>query len=152
MIKQYIVQNEEWAEEKKRLTQFFDSLDLNKDGEIDQCELKKILEKNNVDIDLSNFMKDIDYEENNKINFSEFLTAFYDFEKNIKKTELMKFFKTIDQNQSGFIEKAELLDFLSLQEHQQIFKEIFEIADQNQDGKISLDEFLRAIDNSFNSM
>lgn len=124
-------------------------MDLNKDGEIDQSELKEVLKKNQIDIDLNLFMETVDLDKNNKINFSEFLTTFYDFEKNVKKTDLMNFFKLIDVDGSGFIEKDELKEFLSLQEHQKIFQEIYSIADQNQDGKISLEEFLLAIDKSF---
>lgn len=56
-------------------------MDLNKDGEVSESELKQILVKGKINVDIEKLMREIDLNENGLINFSEFLTAFYDCKK-----------------------------------------------------------------------
>lgn len=104
------------------------------------------MEEFGLGMDLNIFMNEIDINKNMKINFSEFMTAFYDFKKNVKKNELENFFKILDLNHDGRISKDELSEFFTLSEDDEILEEMMWIADKNKDGKISLDEFIAAID------
>lgn len=70
---------------------------------------------------------------NGKINFSEFLTAFYDFKKSIRKHEIEKFFKILDINNDGRISKDELSEFFNLPEGDETLEEMIHIADKNKD-------------------
>lgn len=145
-LKLYIVQSGDWENEKNTLSQIFLSMDKNKDGELDLSELKNVFSEINLKMDLNAFLEEVDFDNNKKVNFSEFLTAFYDFKKNVKKKELRSFFNLIDTDKSGTINKKELSQFLSLSEEDDLLLELFKLADLNNDQTISFDEFVNAID------
>lgn len=103
----------------------------------------------NYQIDVKKFLDGVDLNKNNKLNYSEFLTAFYSFEENVKKQEIQKIFHLIDADKSGYISKKELGQFFLMEEDEELLEEIFSIADKNKDNRISQEEFYRAVENCF---
>ena len=80
-------------------------MDINKDGEISEEELKELLIRGKVNIDIDRLMSEVDLNENKKVNFSEFLSAFYDCHTSFQTKELEKLFRLIDVDGDGEVTK-----------------------------------------------
>lgn len=65
-------------EEKKKLTETFKALDVNGDGVLSKDEIKNGYKKTNVNMtnnELDELLKDVDYNNNATINYTEFMVA-----------------------------------------------------------------------------
>ena len=75
--------------------------------------------------------------------------AAYDFQANLNKQNLEEIFTLIDEDGSGTISSEELRKFLNLDSDSILLEEIMNEVDSNNDGEISLDEFLHNVTNLF---
>ena len=85
----------------------------------------------------------MDEDGNGHINYSEFLMAATNWQKELSHERLRAAFKEFDKDGSGGISVEELVDSLGGgkgQDH--IFIEMIKQADTNDDGQIDLDEFI----------
>ncbi|CAH8875639.1 unnamed protein product [Trichobilharzia szidati] len=63
------------------------------------------------------------------------------------KEELVQMFKELDKNKDGYVTFKELKEGFGLSpDYEEFLKELMKLMDLNQDGKVSLDEFIKTID------
>lgn len=95
-------------EEKKKLHDLFEQLDVNKDGTIDIHDLTRAMESMQVPQvpeHAQRLFKKYDKDEDEKIDFSEFVKYVTEHEK-----ELRLYFKNIDTNDDGSIDANEIVE------------------------------------------
>jgi calcium-dependent protein kinase len=136
----------------KTLTQTFQSIDKNGDGSLSLDELKSglsLLKTNNsldmnVD-DLEKIFSSIDLDNNGVINYNEFITATFDKNKILNKEFIYEAFRMFDVDKSGKISINELEHIITPETKDDIeeIKEIFKKLDDNGDGEIDFEEFLK---------
>ena len=106
-------------EEIKTLKEEFDKIDVNKDGEISKDELIKCLEtiypSQEAKLRAENIFKEIDFNNDGSINFSEFLTVNIQREKLISEETLDRAFKMFDLDGNGYITIDELKKAMPLE-------------------------------------
>lgn len=68
--------------------QFFKSADKNHDGMINREELIEICHKFSIDFDVETFFNLVDVNKDQEVNYSEFLMAAFDFQKNLTKDNI----------------------------------------------------------------
>ena len=133
-------------EEIKELKEEFDKFDENKDGEISKEELIKCLEINypyQEAVQRANkIFKEIDFNNDGSINFSEFLTANFKKEKLLSEEALEKTFQLFDLDGNGYITLEELKESMPIEiTSKQEWRELIREVDKDGDCQISLDEF-----------
>ena len=142
-------------DETRKFVEMFKSLDENNDGVLSMEEIRKGVEeqkfkgKINGD-DIVSIFNEMDVDKNGLINYTEFVSALMDYEKTIKKEQLLECFKSYDTDGSGKISFDEFCDMIKPQNEQEK-KELYELYkkfDDNGDGEIDFDEFVKG----FNSL
>ena len=133
-------------DEIKALKQEFDKFDVNKDGEISKEELIKCLEVNYPYQEAVNkanqIFKEIDFNNDGSINFSEFLTVNFKKEKLLSEDKLEKTFQLFDIDGNGFITLDELKESMPIELTSKFeWSDLIQEVDKDGDGQISLDEF-----------
>ena len=130
------------------LSQAFQEIDIDRTGMISFSELQQAFE-NNTKISLSNqqiktIMRNVDYQGNGKINYSEFLAATISISSVLTQEKLYALFKHFDTDNSEFITPDNIREAfnqngrqLSLKQTQQILHD----HDVMGDGRLSFDEF-----------
>ena len=91
----------------------------------------------------------MDVDKNGLINFTEFVSAMMDYEKYIKKEQLLECFKSYDADCSGKISFEEFCDMIKPQNEREK-KDLFILYkkfDINNDGEIDLEEFIEGFNN-----
>ncbi|CAH8875637.1 unnamed protein product [Trichobilharzia szidati] len=64
-----------------------------------------------------------------------------------EKEELIQMFKELDTNNDGFLTFEELKSGLEASpDYEEFLQQLMKLMDLNQDGKVSLDEFIKTID------
>jgi calcium-dependent protein kinase len=139
----YIVSQVISSEEVEKLREVFRSIDKNGDGVLSPQELKDAL--NNflgISTNAENLIKKIDADGNGDINYSEFLAAAIDWEKELSKERLQSAFNLFDKDSNGSISVKELTEALGgNRKKDNMFLEMIQEADINHDGEIDLEEF-----------
>jgi calcium-dependent protein kinase len=143
-------------EEIKTLKEEFDKFDINKDGEISKEELIECLKvcypNKNCVKKAERIFKEIDFNDDGKINFSEFLTANFKKEKLLNEEALEKAFKLFDLDGNGFITLDELKESMPIEITSKLeWKELINEVDKDGDNQISLDEFKEMMKNLINN-
>ena len=142
-------------DETRQFVEIFKSLDENSDGVLTMEEIKKGVElcsfgsKMNAN-EIINMFNEMDVDKNGLINFTEFISAMMDYEKFIKKEQLLECFKSYDSDGSGKISFEEFCDMIkpgNEQEKKDLFI-LYKKFDTNNDGEIDFEEFV----NGFNKI
>ena len=142
-------------EEIKKLKDEFDKIDVNKDGEISKEELVTCLEvlypsqeaKHRAD----NIFKEIDFNNDGTINFSEFLTVNIKKEKLLNEETLDNAFRMFDIDGNGYITIDELKKTMPLEITSKTgWKELVSEVDEDGDYQISFKEFKEMMEKLIN--
>ena len=133
-------------QEIQKLKDEFDKIDENKDGEISKEELIKCLETIYPTPEAvkktNEIFAEIDFNNDNSISFSEFLTVNMKKEKLLNEDMLIKAFKLFDLDGNGYITINELKETMPLQiTNNQQWIDLIEEVDKDGDCQISFDEF-----------
>ena len=138
------------SNEAQEYIQMFKLIDENSDGVLTFDEIKTGIKncKFNLEIndqDLIQLFNDMDTDKNGLINYTEFVAALMDYEKNIKKEHLIECFQNYDEDNSGKIDFNEFCKILRPQneEEKKELKILYDQFDDNGDGEIDIDEFIQ---------
>ena len=142
-------------EEIKKLKEEFDKIDINKDGEISKEELVKCLEvlypSEEAKLRAEQIFKEIDFNDDGSINFSEFLTVNIKKEKLLNEETLDNAFKMFDIDGNGYITIDELKKTMPLEiTSKSGWKELVSEVDKDGDYQISFKEFKEMMEKLIN--
>ena len=133
-------------EEKARLLEAFTSIDTDHDGQLTRKEVmaayQKVSKNSDVESDVNELFKKLDFNNTDAIDFSEFLVANINYKNSINDKQLHQIFQIIDKDKNGFLETEELKDFFNLggKENEALLKALIAEVDKNNDGKIAKPE------------
>lgn len=131
-------------EELDGLRKIFKKIDENGDGFLSTKEIEKAIAEfpgafaGNV----SEVLAKVDVDKNGMINYSEFLTAATNWEKELSVERLHQAFKQFDKDGNGTLSIQELTDALGGNSGNHQFLELIKEADINNDNEIDLEEFV----------
>jgi calcium-dependent protein kinase len=136
--------------EAEEFINIFKLIDKNSDGVLTFDEIKNGIQhcKFSFKIDEDIIVKlfnDMDIDKNGLVNYTEFVSALMDYEKNIKIEHLIECFQNYDEDNSGKICFKEFCNILRPQneEEKKELKELYDMFDNNGDGEIDIDEFIQ---------
>ncbi|SBS80526.1 calcium-dependent protein kinase 1, putative [Plasmodium ovale] len=141
-------------EERKELTDIFKKLDKNGDGQLDKRELiegynilrnfkNELGELKNVEEEVDNILKEVDFDKNGYIEYSEFISVCMDKQILFSEERLRGAFNLFDTDKSGKITKEELANLFGLTSiSEKMWNDVLEEADKNKDNMIDFDEFV----------
>ena len=137
------------ADEAQEFIDMFKLIDENSDGVLTLEEIKNGINncKLNLEMDEDTVVKlfnDMDIDKNGLVNYTEFLSALMDFEKNIKKEHLIECFRKYDADNSGKIDFNEFCKILKPQneKEEKELKDLYNLFDKDGDGEIDIGEFI----------
>lgn len=143
----YIVHNMVRNEEIEEYRKIFKKFDKNSDGRLSKEELiqgfSETMSEGEAREEIDRLINIIDYDNNNFIEFEEFLSAFMDKKKLLKEENLMETFILFDKDRSGKITIDELKVILTGNAvvSNDVWTRMISEIDQNKDGEISYSEF-----------
>ena len=142
------------AKEAKEYIEMFKMMDKNNDGVLTIDEIEKGIKHCKLQINMSNeaiiqLFKDMDIDKNGLINYTEFVSALMDYEKEVKKEHIIECFNSYDADRSGKINFKEFCEIISPQDDKEKkeLKELYDKFDNNGDGEIDFNEFLEGYKN-----
>jgi calcium-dependent protein kinase len=143
-----VVAHKSTTDEIGHLRELFEQYDTERDGTVNLDEFKKSLRSiGKHDSDIERIFKAIDLDGSGLIHYTEFLAATIEARGIIVEERLAEAFDRLDSDDSGFISKDNLKEFLNQGFLGKSLTEsyLFDIIDEvdiTQDGMISYDEFL----------
>ena len=131
----------------------FIAFDLNGDGRLTKDELieamSQLMTRGEARDEVEKIMKVIDVDKNGFIEYEEFLRATLNKDKLLSKENIKYAFDMFDKDGSGFISKEEIKAVLGKGKNNKkkdnVWKDIINQIDLNQDGQISFEEFTEAM-------
>ncbi|CAK81022.1 unnamed protein product (macronuclear) [Paramecium tetraurelia] len=144
----YIAENMMSEQDKKRLMDEFQKYDLNKDGQLTKDELLKVysetLPPERALKEVNTIFKRIDVNGSGKIDYQEFIIATIDQKKYFNREKLLLLFTQIDRDHSGELSRQEIKKLLrDMQIPNNKYEQLVKQLDQDGDGAITQDEFLK---------
>ena len=144
-------------EDKDKLEELFESLDKNGDGQLQKNELidgftDMYGDKEIARVEVEKIFKNIDIDNNQAIDFSEFLMANMQRQNILHKDMLKAAFDAFDADGNGVITLEELENVFQLpsSSHRDCQKyeigELFKIVDVNGDGNVDFEEFIKMME------
>ena len=137
------------AKEAKQYIDMFKLMDKNNDGVLTIDEIEKGIKHCKLEINMNKdsilqLFKDMDTDKNGLVNYTEFVSALMDYEKEVKKEHIIECFNSYDADGSGKINFKEFCDIISPQndKEKEELKELYNKFDENGDGEIDFNEFL----------
>ena len=135
-------------QEIKELKDAFIEMDTNKDGTLTPEEVKMSLKKFMEENEINKIFSEIDSNNSNKIEYTEFISALIEKKEYLKEEKLLEIFKTLDKDGNGKINKDEMKKVLSGQDFdEKDFKQFITEFDLDGDGQIDYYEFISNIGN-----
>ncbi|KAK2197642.1 bifunctional EF-hand domain/Protein kinase domain/Protein kinase-like domain superfamily/EF-Hand 1 [Babesia duncani] len=143
-------------EESKCLTDIFNRMDKNGDGQLDREELVEgyteylklkgtpaaDLDRAGIEEQVDHILQDIDFDNNGCIDYSEFLTVAMDRKSLMSRDRLEKAFRLFDVDGSGTISCSELSTMFGVVDvGTDYWKRLIKEVDTNNDGEIDFAEF-----------
>jgi calcium-dependent protein kinase len=136
-------------QESQKFIEMFKLMDKNSDGVLSLEEIKtgiqqcKLMGEMNEEA-IENLFNNMDLDKNGLVNYTEFVSALMDYEKNIQKEHLIECFKIYDTDNSGKIDFREFCHILRPQneEEEKELKELYDRYDIDGDGEIDINEFI----------
>ena len=122
-------------------------MDSDGSGTIDISELTAIMKNRNIDMSSTEFQKlieEMDYQNNGKINYSEFLSATIDTRRILNDKRLLVVFNQFDTDKSNKITEENIylaLQKMGLEVQKDEISKMIKEHDLNKDGVLSFDEF-----------
>ena len=130
-------------EEIKELKETFCEMDINKDGTLTPEEVKSSLNKFMNENEIKKMFEEIDINNSNKIEYTEFISALIEKKEYLKEEKLLEIFKTLDKDGNGKISKNEIKNILKGQDFDENdSKQFISKFDLNGDGLIDYYEFV----------
>ena len=130
-------------EEIKKIKEGFQAIDTNNDGKLTLEEMKKAIEKGDMNIEFNEeIFKQIDTDNSGNIEYTEFITACLDKNLYMNEEKLREAFNLFDADKSGKISKDEIEKVLRLGPNSKEINAIMAKHDTNKDGEIDFKEFL----------
>ena len=135
------------ASQVKDLQKEFESIDKDLSGFLELDELVQAIKKANVDMkeeEIKQIVKEVDYAENGRVNYSEFIAATINTKNFLSEQKLMAIFQSFDLDDTGFITINNLKDSFSkfgrdLTDHE--IEQIMAAHDTDKDRSIDFQEF-----------
>jgi calcium-dependent protein kinase len=135
------------ASQVKDLQKEFESIDKDMSGFLELDELVQAIKKANVDMkeeEIKQIVKEVDYAENGRVNYSEFIAATINTKNFLSEQKLMAIFQSFDLDDTGFITINNLKDSFSkfgreLTDHE--IEQIMAAHDTDKDRSIDFQEF-----------
>jgi calcium-dependent protein kinase len=133
--------------ELKMLEKVFYSIDKDRNGVISKdeliCRLKIDMNEEDAYREAERVLSVVDCDKNGEIDYTEYLRAAIEQESYVCKENLRKAFYYFDKDRSEYIEKQELMAWLSEGAviPMAVIEELIEEADKNRDGVIDFEEF-----------
>jgi calcium-dependent protein kinase len=142
------------AKEAKEYIEMFKLMDKNNDGVLTIDEIEKGIKHCKLETSMNKdavvqLFKDMDIDKNGLVNYTEFVSALMDYEKDVKKEHIIECFNSYDADRSGKINFKEFCEIISPQDdkEKEELKELYYKFDNNGDGEIDLNEFLEGYKN-----
>ena len=118
-------------------------MDINKDGVLSLEEVKISLKKFLKENEIEKMFEEIDINNSNNIEYSEFISALIEKKEYLKEETLMEIFKTLDKDKKGKINKDDIKKILNKQNlDENEYKQFIDKFDLNGDGEIDYYEFI----------
>lgn len=128
----------------KHLRDVFRSFDSDNTGLISKQEFKKQLKHLNLnDEALEKMFSRIDIHQTGSILYNEFIAATLEAQQRIEESQWRDAFDNMDSDSTGFISKENLCQVLGETCHDDYVDKMMEVVDENKDGSISYDEFIK---------
>jgi calcium-dependent protein kinase len=142
------------AKEAQEYIEMFKMIDKNNDGVLTIDEIEKGVKHCKLQTNMSEeaiiqLFKDMDIDKNGLVNYTEFVSALMDYEKEVKKEHIIECFNSYDADKSGKINFKEFCEIISPQNEKEKkeLKELYDKFDNNGDGEIDFNEFLEGYRN-----
>lgn len=141
-----VIAHKSSADDIIELRKAFDAYDTANDGTVSFEEFRTVMEKSNnnyTEEDIEKLFANVDTGRDGKLYFTEFLAATLNAQGRIVEERLAEAFDRIDSDDTGFISKQNLREFLGTDYTEEKVNEILAEGDLTGDGKISFKEFLQ---------
>ncbi|CAD8200199.1 unnamed protein product [Paramecium octaurelia] len=154
-ILQFITVQVITSQEKDELMKNFQEIDKNGDGTVSKEELLNAYIKLYKGDQLAaqqivdDLFPHLDANGSGKVDFSEFITASINKDRSLSKRKIEQSFKLFDLDGNGLITKTEINQLFGDEIDDNMWKEILNECDANQDGMISLGEFINLLESKF---
>jgi len=146
-----VIAHKSSSDEIVELRKAFDAYDTANDGVISLTEFKAIMSSSATkytDEDIERIFNTLDAGKDGSIYYTEFLAATLEAQGRIVEETLANAFDRIDSDDTGYISRENLTEFLGKEYSEEKVDSLLAEADQDRDGKISFEEFLKAFRSS----
>lgn len=138
-----VIAHKSSTNEIMELRKVFDQFDTANDGVITYEEFQTAMKKMNYPSgEVEKIFKSIDVNKNGHIMYTEFIAAALEAQGHIEEERVAEAFDRLDSDDSGFISRQNLRDFLGKEGTSEQINKIMSEGDKDNDGKISYEEFL----------